>query len=215
MAFTTPAGVATGTMNLPRGLSLNMDRPWSQQTQHTLSPFHQVRPSGVVPSDWYPKEACVKPNYDAQAAGMCSYIDNTMRISPLKPFWGQTRALSRHESASPFRVLPEQTLAAIRYPQHVPSLESSEEMPSVLKKYSPAVPVFEHKYDPARLSSGFISSPVALSPASRLMASTSSPALSTHTPSPNAHAGSSMLKFSYDQTAGLAHIPVARRTLAL
>mmetsp|Transcript_21354 Transcript_21354/g.43186 ORF Transcript_21354/g.43186 Transcript_21354/m.43186 type:complete len:176 (-) Transcript_21354:472-999(-) len=145
MAFTTPAGVATGTMNLPRGLSLNMDRPWSQQTQHTLSPFHQVRPSGVVPSDWYPKEACVKPNYDAQAAGMCSYIDNTMRISPLKPFWGQTRALSRHESASPFRVLPEQTLAAIRYPQHVPSLESSEEMPSVLKKYSPAVPVFERE----------------------------------------------------------------------
>jgi len=214
--FATPAGVATGTMNMPNGSSLDLHTKWSQQegTLNVLSPFHQARPNGVVPSGWQPKEASPKPNYDCQAAGMCSYIDNTMRISPIKPFWGQTRQLSRVEGTSPYRVLPEHTLTAIKAPHGAPHLESPEAMASVLNKYAPAVPVFDYKYDPSRLNSGFISSP-SLGHSIFMNESRSSPTLSPQTPSPNADPSSTFRKFNYDQTAGLAHIPVARRTLML
>jgi len=216
-SFSTPAGVPTGTMDMPTG-SLDLTTPWGQQgTQHILSPFHQARPNGVTPTGWKPREASVRPNADAQAAGMCSYIDNTMRFAPLKQLWGKTRQFSNHEGAAPYRVLPEHTLAAIRSPHPAPALESAEAMPSVLSKYAPAVAVFEHKYDPSRLNSGFISSPASLGKTGHgdLSASASMGSLSPQTPSPNAHVGSQLRKFQYDQTASLAHIPVARRTLAL
>ena len=136
-----------------------------------------------------------------------------MRFSSLKPFWGQTRPMTCNEVPPSQRVLPEDTLAGIKTSRPLASVGSAEEMGSVLGKYSPAVAVFDYKYDPARLSSGFITSPAVLGKSLGSTGSMSSPMLQT--PSPNAHAGSKLRKFEFDQTAGLAHIPVARRALAL
>ena len=211
-AMSFPAGVATGCMRV-QDPALDLNRPWGQQdTHHLSSAFSQMKSIGVVPTGWMAKEPSVKPGWSQQAAGMHSVVDNTMRLSPLKPFWGQTRPLTSNEVPPSQRVLPEDTLAGIKTTRPLASIGSAE-MGSVLDKYSPAVAVFDYKYDPARLSSGFITSPAVLGKSLGSTGSNSSPMLQT--PSPNAHAGSKLRKFEFDQTAGLAHIPVARRALAL
>ena len=219
-----PAGLASGCVPIgaPVGPTApyELDRSVSWRQQQRVSLRQQPFPA------WRPKEASVHPMCTAAAAGVNSAVDNTMRLSPVKRRWGLTRQASRREEGPLIMVTPAATLAAITTTNAdaTVTLGDDADMPSVLPKYAPAVSLFDAKYEPSRLSSGFIASPTRPGAGARptlsrpgLGASASSPALlslaMSQALSPSTSPDGRARKYRFDMTAGLPHIPVARRAL--
>lgn len=153
-----PAGMFVSTSPKTPDLAVT----WSalEMRQCTSKPFTSA--AEKFPSGWVPKEPQTSPNSVVQAAGVRSVLDNTMRFSPLPSLWGKTRETSEGEVSPSQRLLAPDTLASakgLRFDSQV-SLTSSERMASVLPRYAPSTAVFS-KYEPERLSSGFITTPKA------------------------------------------------------
>ena len=88
-------------------------------------------------------------------------------------------------------------------------------MCAVLPPYAPSANLFQEKYEPSRINSGFVMSPTNL--AGRFSVddanATFKSSFGYNKPSPNSSPTSTMQKFLFDQTAALPHIPVASRKM--
>ena len=95
----------------------------------------------------------------------------------------------------------------------VRSLERPERMCSVLPPYSACAPLYGEKFEPARLTSGFVSSPHNLAGRNCVDPATADYKASFRFAklSPNSSPTSVMQKFEFDSTAALPHIPVCSR----
>ena len=95
------------------------------------------------------------------------------------------------------------------------TLSSPEQMTSVLAPYSPSNSIFMEKYAPERRISGFVSSPTSYAGRNTVEPTTVAfkQSMKFEAPSPNSSPTSTMMKFAFDQSAALPHIPVASRKM--
>jgi len=172
-------------------------------------------PATVAPPGWASKEATVHPTHSEFAAGLDSYVDNTMRLKPLQPRYGKTREITPAEIPPSVRKLAPDLLVTSKGLDRasLPILDSPEKMGAVLGPYAPNADLFCQGYGPERHTAGFLRSPTKLGGRTFVDDATSSfkNANFHATFSPNADATWQQKKFAFDQTANIPHIPVAKR----
>jgi len=156
----------------------------------------------------------VNATHSEPAAGLDSVVDNTMRLNPLQPRYGKTREITPAEVAPKMRILAPDLLIETKGldPKTLPIVPDSEHMGSVQKQYSPNAALFSAGYGPERHTAGFLRTRVGASGTydNDGLAFIKSQGLSD-VPSPSQlDAGYKTKKFNFDQTANLAHIPVAK-----
>jgi len=210
----SPAGVGTGLMSTGQ---LNTSIKWSHQTLAGFPSKPESRPAQRTPSGYVRKEPLVHAIHEQVGAGMSSVIDNTLRIKPLPPKWGKAREIVPAENTPPLRILAPATLAMSKGldPKDLSAMESPEQMTSVLAPYSPSNSIFNEKYAPGYGYAGFVTSPSAYGGRISVDAATTTfkQSFKFAADSPNASPTSTMLKFDFDKTAGLPHIPVGARKM--
>jgi len=209
-----PAGLPCGALGAP---SLNT-RTFGTTASSGAMPVPS-RPFGtagvVAPAGWLSKEAAVHPTHAEFPAGLDSYVDNTMRLKPLLPRYGKTREIAPTEIAPTMRVLAPDLLSTSKGLDRsaLLNLESPERMSAVLPAYSPNAALFCQGFGPERRTAGFLRTPIALGGATYVDSAASfskTQDLPSGATSPSADGTWKAKKFAFDQTANLAHIPVAK-----
>jgi len=207
-----PAGLPCGALGAPSVITRGSSSPNATYGPAT-SP---TRPIGmaaeVAPVGWNSKEATVHATHAEPPAGLDSVVDNTMRLKPLGPRYGKTREITPAEVVPKMRVLAPDLLLTTKglNPSSLPVVPDAAHMGSVQKQYAPNAALFSAGYGPERRTAGFLRSRVGggtyEDDGTAFMKTQGLNDVASPSVSPN----HKEKKFAFDQTANLAHIPVAK-----
>lgn len=211
-----PAGLPCGALSAAPGFDSRFLGSSGTYGDAIARPSRPFGTSAVVaPAGWLAKEPNVHPTFKETPAGMDSVVDNTMRFNPLPPRYGKTREISPAEISPKQRTLAPDLLATSKGldPLSFPIVGSPERMGAVLASYAPNAPLFCHKYDPGRLTAGFLNSPTSLGGKAYVddASCTMKMMKKDEARSPSADETWRSKKFVFDRTANIAHIPVVKR----